>query len=240
MRKWGRRFAGCSAGERGATVLTGRPDILSGASAAGLRQIVEGLAKRVHYEAGTTLFMQGDAGDTVYLVRDGEIEISVLSPGGRRLALDVMRKGDLLGEIALFGGSRTATATTLKPCLLDQVRRADVLAAIKERPELALQFIDLLCERLRAVSAKLEERTFMALPARMASRLLHLDGKIGDGSGSVPVSQAELADFVAATREGVAKTLAEWRDLGWVALSRGKVRILDRRALEAAAQAAID
>jgi CRP-like cAMP-binding protein len=239
MRKWGRRFAGCSAGERGATVLTGRPDILSGASA-GLRQIVEGLAKRVHYEAGTTLFMQGDAGDTVYLVRDGEIEISVLSPAGRRLALDVMRKGDLLGEIALFGGSRTATATTLKPCLLDQVRRADVLAAIRERPELALQFIDLLCDRLRSVSAKLEERTFMALPARMASRLLHLDGKIGDGSGSVPVSQAELADFVAATREGVAKTLAEWRDLGWVALSRGKVRILDRRALESAAQAATD
>ena len=64
----------------------------------------------------------------------------------------------------------------------------------------------------------------MALPARMASRLLHLDGKIGYGSGSVPVSQADLADFVAATREGVAKTLAEWRDLGWVALARGKVR----------------
>ena len=115
-----------------------------------------------------------------------------------------------------------------------------MLAATKERPELALPFIDLLCERLRSVSAKLEERTFMALPARMASRLLHLDGKIGYGSGSVPVSQADLADFVAATREGVAKTLAEWRDLGWVAPARGKVRILERRALEAAAQAATD
>ena len=216
-----------------------RANILSDASV-DLREIVESLAKRVHHEAGATLFRQGDEGETFYLVREGEIEISALSPGGRRLALDVMRKGDLLGEIALFGGSRTATATTLKPSLLDQVRRADVLAATKERPELALQFIDLLCERLRSVSAKLEERTFMALPARMASRLLHLDGKIGDGSGSVPVSQADLADFVAATREGVAKTLAEWRDLGWVALSRGKVRILDRRALEAAAQAATD
>jgi len=216
-----------------------RANILSDASV-DLREIVESLAKRVHYEAGATLFRQGDEGKTFYLVREGEIEISALSPGGRRLALDVMRKGDLLGEIALFGGSRTATATTLKPSLLDQVRRADVLAATKERPELALPFIDLLCERLRSVSAKLEERTFMALPARMASRLLHLDGKIGYGSGSVPVSQADLADFVAATREGVAKTLAEWRDLGWVAPARGKVRILERRALEAAAQAATD
>lgn len=205
-----------------------------------LRRTVERLARRVNYPAGATLFRQGDEGETFYLVREGEIEISVLSADGRRLALDMMREGDLLGEIALFGGSRTATATTLKPSVLDQVRRADVLAAIRERPELALQFVDLLCERLRAVSAKLEERTFMALPVRVASRLLHLDGKIGDGSGGVRVSQAELADFAGATREGVAKVLAEWRHRGWVALSRGRVRILDRRALEIAAQGATD
>ena len=224
---------------RGVNVPAGRQNILSGASV-GLRQTVEGLAKRVRYDAGETLFRQGDAGDTFYLVQEGEIEISVLSAAGRRLALDVMRKGDLLGEIALFGGSRTATAATLRPSVLDQVRRADVLAAIRDRPELALQFIDLLCERLRAVSAKLEERAFMALPARVASRLLHLDGKIGNGSGSVPVTQAELADFVSATREGVAKILAEWRDLGWVRLSRHTVHILDRHALQAAAQADAD
>jgi CRP/FNR family transcriptional regulator, cyclic AMP receptor protein len=216
-----------------------RLNVLSGASA-GLRELVESLATRIHVKAGTTLFRQGDEGETFYLVREGEIEISVLSPAGRRLALDVMRKGDLLGEIALFGGSRTATATTLKPSLLDQVWRSDVMAAIRERPELALQFIDLLCERLRTVSAKLEERAFMALPARMASRLLHLDRKIGDGVGRVPVSQAELADFVGATREGVAKVLAEWRELGWVALSRGSVRIVDRAAVEALAQGTID
>jgi CRP/FNR family transcriptional regulator, cyclic AMP receptor protein len=46
----------------------------------------------------------------------------------------------------------------------------------------------------------------------------------------VPISQTALADFVGATREGVAKPLAEWRDFGWVALSRGTVRIVDRPA----------
>ena len=212
-----------------------RANILSDASV-DLREIVESLAKRVHHEACATLFRQGDEGETFYVVREGEIEISALSPGGRRLALDVMRKGDLLGKIALFGGSRTATATTLKPSLLDQVRRADVLAAIRERPELALQFIDLLCERLRSVSAKLEERTFMALPARMASRLLHLDGKIGTG----PVTSRSLRPSWPTLSQPPGR---EWRRLwrsgatsaGW-RCARGKVRILDRRALEAAVQ----
>jgi CRP-like cAMP-binding protein len=217
----------------------GRRNIFSGASV-DLRQVVEGLATRVHFDAGSTLFRQGDEGETFYLVREGEIEISVLSPGGRRLALDVMREGDLLGEIALFGGTRTATAIALKSSVLERVRRSDVAAAIRARPDLALQFVDLLCERLRTVSAKLEERAFLALPARVASRLIHLDHKIGDGFGGVPISQADLADFVGATREGVAKVLAEWRGLGWVALSRGTVRIVDRRALDAVAHAAID
>jgi CRP-like cAMP-binding protein len=111
---------------------------------------------------------------------------------------------------------------------------------MRSSPELALQFVDLLCERLRTVSAKLEERAFLALPARLASRLLHLDDKIGDGGGGVAISQADLADFAGATREGVAKILAEWRALGWVSLSRGTVRILNRRALDAVAHIAID
>ena len=192
----------------------GRLSVFSGA-AMDLGRLVGGLATRIHCAGGTTLFRQGDAGDAFFLVREGEIEISVLSSTGRRLALDVMRKGDVLGEIALFGGSRTATAIALKPSVLDQVRRSDVLAAMRSSPDLAL-------------------------PARLASRLLHLDDKIGDGGGGVPISQADLADFAGATREGVAKILGEWRALGWVSLSRGTVHILNRRALDAVAHIAID
>jgi CRP/FNR family transcriptional regulator, cyclic AMP receptor protein len=56
----------------------------------------------------------------------------------------------------------------------------------------------------------------------------------------VPISQADLADFVGATREGVAKILAEWRGLGWMAPSRGTVRIVDRPAPDAIAHADIN
>ena len=73
------------------------------------------------------------------------------------------------------------------------------------------------------------------MPVRLASRLLYLDGKLGGAGGEVAVSQADLADFVGATREAVAKTLAVWRSRNWVALSRGSVRILDRAELEAIA-----
>jgi CRP/FNR family cyclic AMP-dependent transcriptional regulator len=110
-----------------------------------------------------------------------------------------------------------------------------VIEALRHRPELAFDFIDLLCARLRALSRKHEERSFLPVPERLASRLLYLDGKLGGPDGEVAVSQADLADFVGATREAVAKTLAVWRARDWVGLSRGAIRILDRAELEAVA-----
>lgn len=195
-----------------------------------LRRLIEATAVRVTLAEGAVLFSHGDAGDALYVIERGEIEISVHSVDGRKLALDMMRSGEVFGEIALFGGDRTATATALADCTLRRIRRADVLEALRHRPELALEFIDILCERLRALSAKLEERSFLPVKVRLASRLLYLDRKLG--GGEVAVSQADLADFVGATREAVAKTLAVWRTRKWVGLARGSVRILDREALE--------
>lgn len=59
----------------------------------GLRQIVERISTQVALVASATLFTQADEGKTFYIVREGEIEISVLSLDGRRLVLDVMQRG---------------------------------------------------------------------------------------------------------------------------------------------------
>ena len=196
-----------------------------------LRQAIGSVSFRRTLLAGEVLFNEGDPGDAFYAVQRGEIEISVHAADGRKLTLDIVRDGEVFGEIALFGGERTATARALGDSVLLAIRRADVLATLRKRPELALQFIDLLCTRLRELSGKLEE-AFKPVPVRLAGRLLYLEAKLGR-DGRVAVSQADLADFVGATREGVAKILAVWRSRSWVSLSRGSVRILDRAALEA-------
>ncbi|MFO1140838.1 MAG: Crp/Fnr family transcriptional regulator [Amaricoccus sp.] len=196
-----------------------------------MRQGLLAVAHRRILPGGEILFREGDPGDSFFLVQRGEIEISVHAADGRKLSLDVIREGEAFGEIALFGGNRTATARALRKSTLLAVRRAEVLALLRARPALALEFIDILCARLRDLSRKLEERAFAPVPVRLASRLLYLDRKVGD-RGRVAVSQAELANFVGATREGVAKVLATWRSRDWVALSRGSVHIVDRTALE--------
>lgn len=208
-----------------------RGDSILSAATQELRRSIEAAAVRTTLRAGEVLFSQGDPGDSFYVIERGEIEISVYATDGRKLALDILRDGEVFGEIALFGGDRTATAAALADSVLGQIRRADVLATLRRKPELAIEFIEALCDRLRSLSRKLEERTFLPVPVRLANRLLYLDAKLGE-SGRVKVSQADLADFVGATREGIAKVLAVWRARNWVVLSRGSIRVLDRAALE--------
>ncbi len=192
---------------------------------------MEAAAVRTTLRAGEVLFSQGDPGDSFYVIERGEIEISVYANDGRKLALDILRDGEVFGEIALFGGDRTATAAALDDCVLRQIRRTDVLETLRRNPDLALDYIEALCDRLRSVSRKLEERAFLPVPVRLANQLLYLDAKLGE-AGRVSVSQADLADFVGATREGIARILAVWRSRNWVALSRGSIQILERVALQ--------
>jgi CRP-like cAMP-binding protein len=210
------------------------------AASPAMRAMIEKIAVKVSLPSGSSLFTKGDGADSCYILDQGEIEISVTSVDGKKLSIEILTPPDVFGEIGLFAGRRTADATTLSPTRLRRVRRNDLLAALRTEPDLALQIIDLLCARLRSSIEKLEERAFMPLPARLARRLLHLADTYAAKGGVVPLSQAELADFAGATREAVAKTLAVWKQRGWIGLSRGAVKLLDRAALEVIAASVED
>jgi CRP-like cAMP-binding protein len=201
-----------------------------------LETVIEKVAVKINLEPGKILFSKGEEADSFYLLDKGEIEISVTSADGRKLSLEILTPPEVFGEIGLFAGRRTADAAALSRVRLRRVRRSDLLSAIRSEPDLALQIIDILCARLRSVSEKLEERSFLPLPARLARRLLHLAEKYGANGGVIPISQSALADFVGATREAVAKTLAVWRARGWITLSRGALEIVDRDALRVIAE----
>jgi CRP-like cAMP-binding protein len=209
-------------------------DPLSGFSP-DLRRVLEALATPMDLEADAVLFEQGERGEALYAVLEGAIEISVVSREGRRLMLDLMRPGAVFGEIALFDpGPRTATARALQPTRLLKLRNTEVMAAIRETPDLAVDLVHLAGRRMREMNAQYEDHVFLPLSTRLARRLLSLtDAAAGP---AVRLSQAQLAQLVGATREAVSKTLGEWRRSGVIAASRGGLTILDPGALRVLAR----
>jgi CRP-like cAMP-binding protein len=212
--------------------LLGMNPLFAGLGEEAIRGIAS-LCTRRTIEAGETLFQKGDKGDALYGVRRGRVRIETGTAGGGRLTLNVLGPGDLFGEIALFDGlPRTADAIGDEPSELFMVRRADFLAYLEREPRITLRLLEMLCQRIRWVSDRMEEAVLLPLPARLARRLCAL----GDDFGSeVHISQEDLGVYVGAARESVNRQLQEWRRAGIIELKRGRVLLLDVERLQAAA-----
>src|SRR3954466_2169419 len=80
------------------------------------------LAQSMHEKAinaGDVLFWLGDPGDSMFIVKDGAVELFVKDPAGQKITLHTARSGDFFGELSLLdGGSRTASATCVEPTTL--------------------------------------------------------------------------------------------------------------------------
>lgn len=206
-----------------------RTGFLAGASTA-LIEALEAVARPVVLKKGEVLIEQGDDGDALYSIETGVLEVSVLSEEGRKLTLDILRPGAMFGEIALFDpGPRTATVMALEPARLLSVRNSDLLARLKDSPDLAVDMVKLAGQRMRLMNRQLTDQVFLPLSVRLARKLVYLAADRGD---VVSMSQSELAEFTGATREAVSRTLSDWKAEGLVEPIRRGVRLIDRAALE--------
>jgi CRP/FNR family transcriptional regulator, cyclic AMP receptor protein len=109
--------------------------------------------------AGTALFNYGDPGGSLYIVRDGEVEIFFKNDTGERIVLETARTGDFFGEISLLdGGPRTASAQVTKDLRAVVVDRGDLEEFLRVRPAAAMELLTAAGRRQRE-SAKLLRRT---------------------------------------------------------------------------------
>ena len=189
-----------------------------------LIDMLEAVSVESKLASGEVLFEQGDQARALYALIDGTLEVSVLSMDGRKLALNVMRPGALFGEIALFDpGERTATISALEPCILRRVRYDDVLAKVREEPDLAIDLIQLAGQRMRWMDRQLNEQVFLPLPTRLARKILYLTDRPADAKWltleertwlmkSMADEEKELGD---AGHQSAGKTLRDPRVIGF-------------------------
>jgi hypothetical protein len=109
-----------------------------------------------HYVRGESIFHKGDAGAELYVVVDGEIRIH-LDQGGREVTLAHHSAGGVVGEMSVFdeqprsAGAQATTDTTVRV-----LRRDRLHAIVHEHPEVLLEFIKNLSQRLRVMDDRLD------------------------------------------------------------------------------------
>lgn len=191
------------------------------------------------------ILRRGDPSSGANIVVSGRVRIGTISEDGREVALGVLGPGDVLGEMSVLDGEEvSADVTALEDCVLLFIERARFLRLLRANSDMCLRLMAVLCKRLRRSNAALEDLALLDLSARLARLLLRLAQDYGAPATprgvriEVKLSQKDLGTLVGSSREKVNKQLREWEMEGVVGKDQGRMVILRRDALAAAASPA--
>lgn len=108
---------------------------------------------------GHTLFQTGDPGESLFIVRVGQIELFIKDTAGQKIVLTTAEPGDMFGELAMLdSGSRTATALALTDCEVLVLDRDDLILLFQRKPEAALHMLGALSGLTRKADELLRTR----------------------------------------------------------------------------------
>jgi CRP/FNR family cyclic AMP-dependent transcriptional regulator len=108
---------------------------------------------------GHTLFQAGDPGDSLFIVRSGQIELFIKDTAGQKIVLTTAEEGDMFGELAMLDtGPRTATALALSESEVLVLDRDDLVLLFQRQPEAALHMLAALSGLTRKADELLRTR----------------------------------------------------------------------------------
>lgn len=195
--------------------------------------VIAGQLKQEDFDTGEVIFMQGDRGDAMFIIRSGRVRIYSQDEGGKELTLNVYGAGDFFGEFSIIDGEpRSASAQAEEPTAALVLRNQDLIAIVSDHPEIAINLMRGLVSRLRYTTEYAEDLAFLSVNARVSSRLLELmdrHGLPGDAGTviGVSVSVPQLAGWTVAPPEIVQRILDFYELAGILAWEGDRLTVRD-------------
>jgi len=188
------------------------------------------------FSAGEVILRRQEHGDTLMLIITGLIKITNSNADGKEVVLNFLGSGDTYGEMAVFDGQvRAADVIALQDAEVFTVYGRDLLPLLTQHPQALLELVQILCEKLRAASAAIEDNS-LDMRRRVARGLLRLTLQHGRTSKNgirvdLTVSQSELGAYLGLSRENVNRQLAQLRDAKLIRNDGAQIIVTDEAGL---------
>lgn len=191
--------------------------------------LIEGFHPIVmQYGADETVFHAGDEAVNAYTLREGLVKLSKDLPNGRTQIVRILKTGDIFGFDGFTRDNYNYTAvplTGVEVCKLPM----EQLKALKQKNA------DIEGEMMRRWIQHLDEAQDMMVELgakksneRLASFLIRwCAGRYPDEWIEMPMSRAEIGEFLGLTLETVSRVLSDWKRKSLLSEHSGKIQLLD-------------
>jgi CRP-like cAMP-binding protein len=206
---------------------------------------LDGLIRKGHrrrFAKGEIIYRRGEPGDSLMVILSGRVKIANVSADMREVVLSFLGAGEVVGEMAVLESKRrTADTVALEDTEAFVIPGRDLLAALRPNPQTMIELSQMLCERLRAASAIIED-SILAMRGRAAKGLLRLADQHGrrirDGSIRIDLTltQDDLGKYLGLSRANVSRQLRHLKDANVIKIEDAHVVITNEHGLSELAE----
>lgn len=194
-------------------------------------------AAKQKLEKGECLFHQGDPSETLYLIKEGTVKLVQYTEEGREIILDVVGRGEVLGETALFQQQKHfASAIALEMVKVCSISLNQFEQLIMAKPAIAMKIIANLGQKLYLTMQQLGDVTNNSVAEKLTRLLLRLAREYGEETPeghlvALNLTQQDLANMVGASRVMVAQVLKQFKEKGFL-IKKDKYYVIQDRCLD--------
>lgn len=207
--------------------------------AAELREF-EHLGRRVHFDAGETVFSEEDITTSFYNVLEGVMRLYKLLPDGRRQIVGFALPGDFLGMS--LSGRHNFSADAIGAATVCQFGKTAFGRFIADRPQLLRRINELAIRELSQARDHMVLLGRRSADEKVATFLLGWRQRLSVLGGArdtvpLPMSRQDIADYLGLTIETVSRTFTKLERHGAIEILHGAVSLRDPARVEALAAA---
>ncbi len=199
-----------------------------------LNELLKSAEHFMTIKKGTFLFQEGMTAKELYIVRSGRVKINKLSSDGRELSLRICTKDEIVGELTLFSedAKYLFNAVVVESGVVAVINKEELERKLFENSKLALEFMKWMSDHFRKTQTKFRDLVLYGKKGALYSTLVRMTNSYGRKTEDgilidLPLTNQELANFCATTRESVNRMLNDLRAKGILSISKSKITIHD-------------
>ncbi len=121
---------------------------------------VASVTEEAAFDEMEMVFREGETGDTLFLIVEGEVAVIKDCNADREFELDTIGPGDYFGDMALFGDDRrSATIRVKKDARFLTLNKQELQEIVREYPQIALHVCRVLSMRIRRLHGKISDQS---------------------------------------------------------------------------------
>ena len=168
----------------------------------------------------------------MYFIISGVVNVHKASTEGKEQVMNMAVSGESLNDVSTYNGNPTAAnMLAMTPVILYKIKKKDMRVILQKHPQVALNALKVLAERVRRDSSLVRDLSFTQVTGRLAKMLLKYFA--GSETDAWPrLTQHDMAAIVGTTREVVNRSLRDMEEKGAIRLERHGIVIIDKDILE--------